>query len=412
MFIHPIYNNHQSYSQKSVNFKGGPNQEILKNQLKILLTQDIWAEKLKVKMPETPLEKDVLLEILKNRLNLDRFTRLTNEKFRLKALLSRFNSLSEKNPSHPDLPQLRQEIEKRGNLESVFKTLDKNIELERKKNQSAIDFFKDIEELEKEYLEKRLVKPSGMEKFWFKIKKQNINTDERYSTKELIDIVSNGTAQEVKNTAQVATQRLSKKQVLLQIEKEYEQMLREEIDVYEGRLNHNDDAQRLRKAIFSEKVLKLSKIYNFEKLVPKLFEKVEQKYTHKVDRLMGIDIYPIGEIWEDMLRVETNIKTLMNEIKSLKEQIAQKPNSNELKESLTKKLEEIKAEKEDWIKGLKYSVKYEKINRARMNNAGRLPEYDYLTCENKTIKKHKAIFEILKKNNDTIPEDSWTEIIK
>lgn len=412
MFIHPIYNNHQSYSQKSVNFKGGPNQEILKNQLKILLTQDIWAEKLKVKMPETPLEKDVLLEILKNRLNLDRFTRLTNEKFRLKALLSHFNSLSEKNPSHPDLPQLRQEIEKRGNLESVFKTLDKNIELERKKNQSAIDFFKDIEELEKEYLEKRLVKPSGMEKFWFKIKKQNINTDERYSTKELIDIVSNGTAQEVKNTAQVATQRLSKKQVLLQIEKEYEQMLREEIDVYEGRLNHNDDAQRLRKAIFSEKVLKLSKIYNFEKIVPKLFEKVEQKYTHKVDRLMGIDIYPIGEIWEDMLRVETNIKTLMNEIKSLKEQIAQKPNSNELKESLTKKLEEIKAEKEDWIKGLKYSVKYEKINRARMNNAGRLPEYDYLTCENKTIKKHKAIFEILKKNNDTIPEDSWTEIIK
>lgn len=104
MLIHPISNSQNLYSRKlynqnnsvspqvyknfgidKVSFNGGLKPEVLKNQLKILLTQDIWAEKLKVKMPETPLEKEVLLEVLQNRLKLDRFSRLTNEKLKIKT---------------------------------------------------------------------------------------------------------------------------------------------------------------------------------------------------------------------------------------------------------------------------------------------------------------------------------------
>ena len=50
--------------------------EIAKNQMKILLSQDIWAQKLKVKMPGTVEEKDVIIPILENRLKLDKFVRL------------------------------------------------------------------------------------------------------------------------------------------------------------------------------------------------------------------------------------------------------------------------------------------------------------------------------------------------
>ena len=60
-------------SVSSVSFYGyKPNPELIKNQYRIMLTQDIWAEKLAVKMPETPLEREVLLEVLAMRKKLDR----------------------------------------------------------------------------------------------------------------------------------------------------------------------------------------------------------------------------------------------------------------------------------------------------------------------------------------------------
>ena len=60
MLINPI-----THTINNTNtFKGGPNPTIAKNQMRILLTQDIWAPKLKIKKPESPLEKEVLLEVL------------------------------------------------------------------------------------------------------------------------------------------------------------------------------------------------------------------------------------------------------------------------------------------------------------------------------------------------------------
>ena len=92
-------------------------------------------------MPETPLEKEVILEILEHRLQLDRLVRLTNEKLNIKTKIKMLANLMEQNPSHPDLPALRKEIENKGNLDSYLKTLDKNIELEQKKKETCIRIF-------------------------------------------------------------------------------------------------------------------------------------------------------------------------------------------------------------------------------------------------------------------------------
>ena len=64
-------------SVDSVSFSGGlkTNPEVLKNQFRIFLTQDIWAEKLAVKFPESLMEKEVLLEVLNHRKFLDKYAR-------------------------------------------------------------------------------------------------------------------------------------------------------------------------------------------------------------------------------------------------------------------------------------------------------------------------------------------------
>lgn len=397
-------------NKDSVSFSGGQNPQVLRNQLKILLSQDIWAVKLKVKMPESALEKEVLLELLQNRLKLDRFTRLSNEKAALKSKISQIATLEQTNPQHPDLPQLRKELAKYGNIDSVFKTIDKNIELEIKKNQKAYDYFKSFEPIENEYWDKKLVKPPMAEKFFHKINKNNINADGQYSTKELIDIISSGKLPTTE-AAKAISKPVSKKQLLLQIEQRYEQLLRESVDVYEGRMNHNDDARNARKMIteiFKEELKKFPEIQNS---LNKMYTTAEAKFTHKIDRLSETDIYPIGEIWVQMKPIETKIKTLMQEINELKIQLAEKPKNTKLQSEIAKKEKSLERNKSEWLKGLRHSIRYENINRERMITAGRVSEYDYLTAENKTLKRHKAAFEIYKNNDESIPTAKWAEIL-
>lgn len=389
----------------------GLNPEIARNQLKILLTQDIWAPNLRIKMPETPLEKEVILEILEHKLQLDRLVRLTNEKLNIKTKIKMLANLMEQNPSHPDLPALRKEIENKGNLDSYLKTLDKNIELEQKKKKPALEYFKHIDELEEEYTAKHLLKNSAFDKFWHKIIKNNINPDGKLSTQELIDIIREDKAPVVERVIKTTSPILSKKQLLSRVQSQYEQMLREGVDVYKGEGNHNDVAKQARKTIAETYADSIKKQAGIDKQLTKIFESVEQKYTFKVDRLDGIDIYPIGEIWKDMKADEKSIKQITQEISQLKEKLAKTPDSQDLKDLLTKKETELQNFKDEWVSRLGFSVKYEGINRERMVEADRLPEYDYLTSENKTIKKHKRIFDIYKTNNDTIPETMWAEII-
>lgn len=388
-------------------FTGGPNPEILRNQLKIFLTQDIWDVKLKVKKPETPIEKDVILEILQNRLKLDRFTRLSNEKAALKFQISLVNDLLEKDPSNPKLATLLTELNKKGNLESILKRLDKDIDIEAKKHKPALEYFKQIDNLEEEYINKKLITPSKMEKFWFKIQKNNINNDKQYSTADLIKIIS-GEQQEI---VQEASKPLTKKQLIAKISQQYEDLFRKNINIYSENTNHYYDVINIPKIIAEQNKEDIARFPGIEKIFPKIFESIKSKHMHKVERLREIDIYPIGKLWTQMDSLQTDMQKLIKDIAETKKLIEIHPESKEYAEMLKSKENILLEAKQEWLNGVKYSVQYENINRQRMIAQNRVEEYDYLVGENKTIKKHKAILQLLNENNGIIPDDIWIKIV-
>ena len=386
MFISSVSN-----SQKSYTFKG-LSPEIQRNQLKILLTQDIWNTGLRVKMPETQLEKDVLLEILQQRLKLDRLARLCNERMKFKTLLIAINNLLKENPSHPDLEPMIKEVEKKGNVESYLRTLSKNIEQEKKKREVPLQYFKEIDRLEEEYIERRLIKYNALNKFWAQINKGNINKDGTLSTEDLIKIISDAkVGDEAKVSKTASNQLLSKKQLLSQIQVKYEDMLRKGVDVYRGEGWHNIVAMKARETI------------------SEFFAEYLKKYPDlRADRVSDIDIYPIGDIWNDMDADKKAMKELIQKIESLK---SKKDIKKEEKEVLTEMEKELAEMKKVWLVRLKYSVKYADANRERMIQAGKIEDYDYLTSDNKTLKLHKELFEAYKNNNDILSEHLWSEVV-
>lgn len=399
----------KQHKADEVSFTGGLRPEIIKNQLKIYLSQDIWAEHLNVKMPEAPIEKEAILEVLQNRLKLDRFARLCNEKARLKTKVIELNNLMEKDPLNPNLPKLRQELENKGNLSSVFKTLDKQIEIESKKNKPALDYFKNLDKLEDEYLGKRLVRYTKMDKFWHKILNNNINKDGKYSTKELIDIISNDKVSV--NTVKNVSKPLSKKELLLKAEKEYEQYLRENIDIYEGRIDHTDDVLKGRQFVKDVNKEIIQKYPGIEKNIVNLFRAVEKKYKFKTRQLPNVQVYPIEEIWKDMRVVEADMKDALKDIATLKEHIALCPENKVFKETLDSREKVVEKLKQDWIEGMKISLNYENTNREIFKEVNGLPVYEYLAGENKIIKKHRAALAVYEANKGVIPDNYWKEIL-
>lgn len=396
----------KSNSMDKISFTGGLKPEIVKNQLKILLTQDIWAPKLKVKLPETPEEKEVLLEILENRQKLDRFTRLNNEKAQLKIKFAEIDSLSKNDPTNPRLSELKNEIQKKGNVNSIIQSLNKNIELEIKKNQPAYDYFKNIEKLEDEYIDKRLIKTSKMDKFWQRIKKENINVDEKYSTKELIDIISKKQSQE-----ELINKKMSKKKVIGILTEKYEKFLRQYVNIYDKDAHHHKDAERAKQSAIEVFDASAKAYPDMKKQFSKIYEFVQKKFLYKINRLSNINIYPLGEIWDSMHVVEKKLGKAMQEVENLKLECIKNPNDSVLKDTLKVKEAAVNEMKKEWIEGLEFSGKYELSNRKIMTEAGRLQEYDYLTADNKMFNRYKSAFEVYKNNNNQIPEDRWAEFI-
>lgn len=404
MFINPISMNHKSTTPA---FQKGLNPEVARNQYKILLTQDIWAEKLKVKQPENSLEKEVLLEILQNRLRLDRFARLNNLLAKLKTQVSYINSLFEQDPSNPELPSLIQEVKKQGNLDSIYKTLHKQIEREASKNKPFLDYFKNIEKLEDDYLEKHLMKYSKMEKFWYQINKNNINKDGNYMTQDLIDIVTQDKLPDVKSVSQP----LSKKQLLEKITTQYENILLENLNIYSEVENHTREAYKAKQTLAELNIKDLKRFPDIAKQVGKICTFIENKITYQADKLGDIDIYPIGTIMEDMKRIKFGIKEMKKDIVILKNKIIANPDNQALKTELATKEKDLEEAKCDWEQGLKAYVEFEKINHQRMTDGGYEKEYSYLTTKSKELNKFKDLYNTMKNSNNKIPENLWDEIL-
>ncbi len=404
MFINPISVNHRSNTPA---FQKGLNPEVAKNQYRILLTQDIWAEKLKIKRPENLMEKEILFEVLQNRLKLDRFARLNNAFAKLKLKISKINDLMEQDPTNPEIPAMIDELKKHGNIESVYKTLQKQIQQEAIKNKPAMDYFKNIEKLEDEYLDKHLIKYSKMEKFWQQIEKHNINKDNQYSTKELLEILSKETAP----AAKTVVQPLTRKQLLDKMTVQYENILLEKINIYSKTENHNQEAYNAKKLLAEQNLADLKRFPEIAKQVGKMCTFIESKISHKAEQLGNIDIYPIGIIFDDMKLFEHDIKKITKEISILKNKISQSPEDQTLQTKLQEFETLLNDMKNGWKKGLKYLIEYEQTNHQRMIDGGRKAEYEYLTDKCKELNKYKGFYQIMNDSQGEIPEKVWTEML-
>ena len=418
MFINPVLytqfsQNRTPYlkNQWNITYKGGPKPEVLRNKYKILLSQDIWAEKLAVKMPETELEKSVLLEILTHRKALDRFTRLKNERTRINANLNYLELLLKKDPKNPQVEIIRQDLLKKGNLVSAMSTLDKNIELEAKKNKPALDYFRDIDKIQQEYEENHLIRNNELSKTFLQIRKNNLNAEGQYSTQELIDIVSGKTSLEApqKLEKKAPAVLLSRKQVLANARKQYEQYLRESVNIYiidKQAL----EAQEGMKFIFKLNDIYMKKYPGIDRQLNSIFKEVQKVYSYKTERLGSVDIYPVGEAWKEMGNGLAEMRGYIKRIEELKQELSQN-NSPELQAELAKVEKDLTDTKRIWTDTLNLSMLHESKNRQIFEQHGVSDVYSYLTDANKEIQFYKKLDNIRKENNDQISEEIWNELL-
>ncbi len=174
----------------SVSFSG-MSPQTLKSKYKVLAAYDIWAPNLKVKLPDTFLEKEALIEILNRRARLDKYTVLNNERFVLKTKILELNELMETNPSSPRIAVLKQELEKYGDWDAALEALEKDIAIEKRENSADIKYFKELGRLEDKFWDKKIIRNSDVEKYVARVEAENINPNGKYTTKELIKIIAN-----------------------------------------------------------------------------------------------------------------------------------------------------------------------------------------------------------------------------
>ncbi len=381
--------------------------EVRKNQYKIMLTQDIWATRLSVKMPENADEKEALLEVLEQRQKLDRFARLNNERAELITQLSVRDDLMEQNPSSPELLALNQSLAKRGNINSVLNTLKSQIESEAKRNKPAIEYFDNLAKLEEEYFDKKLMKEEKYTKFWHSVQKNNINKDGKYSTRELIEIVKSGVDPNVKVKPQV----LSPHKLLDVAGADYSELLREFINVYSLAPNQGNQAEVARKIVLETHKSNIRRYPGIEEAVDREFKEVEKQFNRRVELFKDIDIRPLGELWEQMDQVKANIREAQGNIADLESRLGADPDNEQLRQDLAQEVIRLDQQRQLWLVGVQKSVAAADENRSIMEREHRLSAYDYLTGKNPIINKHKAILEFYEQNNNTIPEESWDDIL-
>ena len=386
--------------------------EIVKNQFKILLSQDIWAYRLAVKMPESEVEKEALLELLEHRVQLERFTRLQHEKGEIIIKLAHAEQLAKTNPQSPELQEVLRWLDNKGNLDATLNTLNKQMEQERKRNKPAFEYFEKLRQLEDEYLEKRLVKGQQLEKFWHKIKKGNINVGGQYSTRELIEIIKTGKLPNAVVEATPTVQKItSKKDVFSVMRTEYRRLLRENVNVYATSNNHTPAAKNAQSKLLEMYATELKRFGIDSGRLDEIFKYVEREFNTQIDNIMDVDIYPLGEHWNQMSSVENKLRALRRDINLLNSRLKSSPDDAKLQAELAEKMSELDLAKKLWITGMRKSVDYEAVNRDMMIDAGKLKQYEYLTGENKILKMHKEALKVCEENDGVLPEEMWGKIL-
>jgi len=414
VYINSIQSNLPANNKFS--FKG-LSPEVVKNQMRIYLCQDIFAEKLKVKLPETELEKEVLLEVLKNRLHLDKLTRLANGKIKLKTMLNEAVDLTEKDPENSRLNELKTELAKKGNLEAVVDTMNKSIEKEKKIKKSALDYFANIRSLEDEYFKKHLITTSKADHFFKTIKTNNINKDGKYSTEDLIDIISKYNITNHKNSEQQISVKkkksnINKNRFIEILISDYEDFIRKNVNIYRPNSTSVDILKSFANNYVTEKFSDLfNKFPEVTKQLDRICTSIRVKILNKIKKFENLEIYNLEKILNEMDRTLSRSKNLQKEIDILNEKV--KINNDEkLNKTLIQKKAELTKEKILWQEFLDTIVYAEAENRKRITEVGCEEEYNYLVEHNKTINKFKELHKIFKENNDMLPDEEWENFLK
>jgi hypothetical protein len=338
---------------------------------------------------------------------------LNTEKWEISIKLAQAEKLAEEAPNSPEFHEVMRWLKNKGNLDSVVATLNRQIDQEVKRNKPAVEFFDELEKLEDEYLAKKIVKEQQVEKFWHRVVKENINADGRFSTSELIEIVKSGKVPPKASEVVATGPRIaSRKDLLAVIKSEYRQLLREETNVYDLNKNHTTEAKAAQKRLEEKYARQIERFEVPQSRLEDIYRFIEREFNAKIDAILDIDIYPIGEHWNEMLKVESKLRSLRREIAQLMgRQSSTVVGDIEANTVLKGKFEELDLAKKLWITGMKKSVQYEAVNREIMEKAGKIKQYDHLTGENKIIKLHKEALEICEKNNDELPEEMWIKIL-
>ncbi len=435
MFITPVscvnntYNATQvqnKYAQKfygtanaadTVSFSGKPQQdpEFQKNQLRVLLTQDYRANKLAVKMPETELEKEVLLEVLKHRKNLDKYVRCRNEKMKILWDFHDYITYPEDKKDSPEFKELEHDLFKRGNLVKVLDNLNETLAQEEKKHRASLDYFKNIEAMNDNY---QLVKVNALEKFWRQIEKNNINSNpdpkQKYKTEQLIDIVSgkmplpeNPEVEKPKPTGAWKP----KKVILAEAREKYEKFLREEINIYRGANQGEKAIQGQRKLVYNINTTTSEKYPHIESDLSRVFKEVRDKYMRQKAILGQTEIFAVEKIWEDMDQGITEMKNALQEIAELQKQSEENPEDKSISDSLELTKQQLAETKKLWIEYLIFGNQYEQKNRDMFVEMGKGDAYDYLTGICKEILRYKELEKICNENNGELPEEEWAKLL-
>jgi len=386
--------------------------KVLKNKFAIMLSQDRWAEKLDIKMPECEEEKEALIEFLTHRKALDGYTRLTNERGRILLHKNWLSHVKVKDPTNPYIKDSEEELAKRGNIEAVLNTLDKKIAVAKSKNIQAIKYFENLDKLEEEYTASKLLKNNELAKFWYQIKKNNINKDHKYSTQELLDIVQGKKAIEQTEEVQKikpVTKKITRKDVINELGEKYEQFLRENISIY---LQNFNEANIEGRRIINEYLEK----YNvaFPGLKKQLIRTVEdniRKYNFKVESLGEGQYYQLDERHIELVAGLKLIKNKKAELAELQKTANKNKDDKKAQAAVTKAEKSLAKFQREWIKALKEGVEAEAANREMFTAKGKGDAYDYLMGKNKNVVTYKKIYALIKENKGKLPEEVWESLI-
>ena len=428
MFINSINKvNTNAVKSQNVSYKG-INPVVERNKIKILLSPYVLGEKVSVVKPKTMLEKEVLLEVLKHRLNLDILTKLSSDRFKTGQIIDEYNDLVDKDPKSERCLELKKEISKKGNIKNYYKMNKRLIEAEKKRQQASVEFFNEIfgsvkvkdgsvcddiyvqeQGLEDEYISKGLISKGQISKFYEQMKKNNINKNGDYNVRELINIIENDTieVQELKtNNLKMTTAQLMK-----QVENTYENYLKEVVDIYSYEEEYWKKAQQGKKFVEEKFKNQLKHDNSLGKKFAKIYKDVEERFTKNAYRLENVRYNDVGAFWNYLKELEDEMIICDKELKDLKIKLDSDRKDMEVKKEILKKVERLHEIREVWLEHMIQSIHLENENYKIMDEVGIAKEYSYLVERNKDLNRYSSIFKVYKENNDRIPEEFWSEIL-